>query len=252
MPLRGKSAIVTGAAQGIGREIALELARQGCTVVLADLKDAAETAAAVAQLGGHFLTFRSDVSKADEVDGLIAAVCGAFGRLDILVNNAGTQTWKPLLELAEEDWDRTLAVNLKGTFLCTQRAARWMKDHGGGRIVNLGSGCNKLAFPNLVDYTASRGGVEMFTKAAAIELGQYGITVNCVAPGAIETERTKLEVADYAGSWSALTPLGRIGRPLDVARVVAALCGDAGEFVTGQTIWVDGGLFSRAPWVDGK
>src|SRR5262249_9768601 len=97
---------------------------------------------------------------------------------------------------------------------------------------------------------ASRGGVEMFTRSAAIELGQYGITVNCVAPGAIETERTKRELPDYAGSWSKLTPLGRIGTPADVARVVVALCEDAGGFVSGQTIWVDGGLFSRAPWAE--
>ncbi|MEO8028303.1 MAG: SDR family NAD(P)-dependent oxidoreductase [Bryobacteraceae bacterium] len=250
MLLKGKSAIVTGAAQGIGREIALELAKQGCGVTLADLNDASSTAAAIADLGGQAATSLTDVSNSRDVDALVETAIASFGRLDILVNNAGRQTWAPLLELAEESWDRTLAVNLKGTFLCTQRAARWMKDHGGGRIVNLGSGCNKHAFPNLVDYTASRGGVEMFTKSAAVELGRYGITVNCVAPGAIETERTKLEVADYAGSWSALTPLGRIGQPRDVARMIVALCGDAGEFVTGQTIWVDGGLFSRAPWVE--
>ena len=110
-----------------------------------------------------------------------------------MVNNAGVQTWKPLLELEEHEWDRVIDTNLKGCFLCTQRAARHMKDAGGGAIVNIGSGCNKVPFPNLVDYTASKGGIEMFTRVAAAELGQYGIRVNCVAPGAIEIERTKLE-----------------------------------------------------------
>ena len=250
MNLSGKSAIVTGAAQGIGRVIAEELARAGVKVALADRNDAGETADAILALGGESLVLRTDVSVAADVDALISASIAAFGRLDFVVNNAGRQTWKPLLELAEEDWSRTLAVNLTGTFLCTQRAAAWMKDHGGGRIFNLGSGCNKHAFPNLVDYTASRGGIEMFTKVAAVELGRYGINVNCIAPGAIETERTKTELPDYAGSWSKLTPLGRIGQPLDVARLIVALCGEAGDFVTGQTIWVDGGLFSRAPWVE--
>jgi 3-oxoacyl-[acyl-carrier protein] reductase len=123
-----------------------------------------------------------------------------------------------------------------------------MRDQKWGRIVNIGSGCNKIAFPNLVDYTASKGGIEMFTKVCAIELGKYNITVNCVAPGAIEIERTKLEAGDYAKTWAGVTPLGRVGQPLDVARVVVALAGEAGDFVSGQTIWVDGGLFSHPIW----
>jgi len=164
------------------------------------------------------------------------------------VNNAGIQTWKPLLELTEEEWDRVLDVNLKGCFLCTQRAARAMKDAGGGSIVNIGSGCNKWPFPNLVNYTASKGGIEQFTKVAAVELGPYRIRVNCVAPGAIEIERTKQEAGDYAGTWSKLTPMRRIGLPSDVAVAVAFLCEDRAEFITGQTIWVDGGLFTRPVW----
>jgi NAD(P)-dependent dehydrogenase (short-subunit alcohol dehydrogenase family) len=173
---------------------------------------------------------------------------GRCGRLDVLVNNAGVQTWKPLLELTEAEWDHVLDTNLKGCFLCTQQAARAMKDAGGGSIVNIGSGCNKVAFPNLVDYTASKGGIEQFTKVAAVELGKYRIRVNCVAPGAVEIERTKLEAGDYAATWSALTPLGRVGQPADVARVVAFLAGPDADFVSGQTIWVDGALFSKPAW----
>jgi NAD(P)-dependent dehydrogenase (short-subunit alcohol dehydrogenase family) len=171
-----------------------------------------------------------------------------FGGLNFLVNNAGVQTWKPLLELTEAEWDRVIDTNLKGAFLCTQRAARRMKEHGGGSIVNIGSGSNKWPFPHLVDYTSSKGGIEQFTKAAAFELGPFAIRVNCVAPGAIEIERTKLELGDYAGSWAHLTPLGRIGYPKDVAQAVAFFFTPASEFVTGQTLYVDGGLFTRPPW----
>ena len=123
-----------------------------------------------------------------------------------------------------------------------------MKETGGGRIINIGSGCNKVPFPNLVSYTASKGGIEMLTRVAAMELGKHGITVNCVAPGAIEIERTKQEANDYAGTWAALTPLGRVGLPLDVARAVVFFASEGGAFVTGQTLWVDGGLFTHPIW----
>jgi NAD(P)-dependent dehydrogenase (short-subunit alcohol dehydrogenase family) len=175
-------------------------------------------------------------------------VLRGLSSFSILVNNAGVQTWKPLLELEESEWDRVLNTNLKGTFLCSQRAARHMKEHGGGSIINIGSGCNKVAFPNLVDYTASKGGIEMFTTVAAAELGRYNIRVNCVAPGAVEIERTQNEAGDYAGTWAKLTPLGRVGQPVDVARMVAFLASDVADFVSGQTIWVDGGLFTKPAW----
>jgi NAD(P)-dependent dehydrogenase (short-subunit alcohol dehydrogenase family) len=201
-------------------------------------------------MGSHSFAVRANVGVAVEVDRMFSQVFERFPRLDILVNNAGVQTWKPLLELEEAEWDRTIQTNLKGCFLCTQRAALRMKDQGSGRIVNIGSGCNKIPFPNLVDYTASKGGIEMFTKVCAIELARYKITVNCVAPGAIEIERTKQESGDYAGTWAKLTPLGRVGQPADVARAVAFLASQAGDFITGQTIWVDGGLFTHPIWPD--
>ena len=249
--LEGRTALVTGASKGVGKGIALELAREGCAVAVnynTDAKGAEATAAEIRAMGREAFPVQANVGVSAEVDRMFAEVLGRFARLDILVNNAGVQTWKPLLELEEREWDRVLNTNLKGTFLCTQRAARHMKDHGGGRIVNIGSGCNKIAFPNLVDYTASKGGIEMFTRVSAVELGKYGITVNCVAPGAVEIERTKLEAGDYAGTWAKLTPLGRVGVPLDVGRAVAFLASEKASFVTGQTIWVDGGLFSRPVW----
>jgi NAD(P)-dependent dehydrogenase (short-subunit alcohol dehydrogenase family) len=250
-PLDGRAALVTGSSKGVGKGIALELARAGCDVAVnyhSDEAGANATAAEIRAIGRNAFVVQADVGSSADVDRMFSAVDESFPKLHILVNNAGVQTWKALLELQEAEWDRVIDTNLKGTFLCTQRAARRMKDGGAGSIVNIGSGCNKLAFPHLVDYTASKGGIEMFTKVAAAELGPYRIRVNCVAPGAIEIERTKHEAGDYAATWSKLTPLGRIGDPVDVARMVAFLAGDAADFITGQTVWVDGGLFSKPAW----
>jgi NAD(P)-dependent dehydrogenase (short-subunit alcohol dehydrogenase family) len=249
--LQAKTALVTGASKGIGRGIALELARRGCDVAVnynSDEPGARQTVVEIEKLGRRAIAVRAHVGRASEVDAMFEQVLAAFGRLSILVNNAGVQTWKPLLDLEEAEWDHVIGTNLKGNFLCTQRAGRHMKDQHGGRVINIGSGCNKVAFPNLVSYTASKGGIEMFTKVAAVELGPYGITVNCVAPGAIEIERTKTEAADYAGTWGPLAAVKRIGYPSDVASAVCFLASDEAEFITGQTLYVDGGLFTRGPW----
>jgi NAD(P)-dependent dehydrogenase (short-subunit alcohol dehydrogenase family) len=250
LPLESKVALVTGASKGVGKGIALELARAGANIVVNYNTDSAGAEATVAEIRGRgreAVAVQANIGSAADVDRMFRRALETFPRLDVLVNNAGVQTWKPLLDLTEAEWDRTIDTNLKGCFLCTQRAARHMREHG-GRIVNIGSGCNKVAFPNLVDYTASKGGIEMLTKSAAIELGRFQITVNCVAPGAVEIERTKLESGDYAGTWAKLTPLGRVGQPADVGRAVVFLASAAAEFITGQTIWVDGGLFSKASW----
>jgi NAD(P)-dependent dehydrogenase (short-subunit alcohol dehydrogenase family) len=249
--LESKTALITGASKGVGKGIALELARRGCDIAVnyaSDARGAEATADEVRALGRKAVRVQADAGLAADVDRMFGEVLGQFPRLDILVNNAGTQTWKALLDLEEAEWDRVIRTNLKGCFLCTQRAGRHMRDHGGGSIVNIGSGCNKVAFPNLANYTASKGGIEMFTKSAAIELAKYGIRVNCVAPGAIEIERTMQEAPDYGKTWAAVTPLGRVGQPLDVARAVAFLAGDTADFITGQTLFVDGGLFSQPVW----
>jgi len=251
--LQGRSALVTGAGRGIGKGVALELARAGCRVAVnyvTEPEKALETVDEIRQLGGKAIEVEADVSVAPAVSAMIDRVIRDLGGLDILVNNAGTQTWKPLLDVTEAEWDLVIDTNLKGCFLCTQAAARYMKDHGGGAVINIGSGSNKAPFPNLAAYTASRGGIEMFTKVAAVELGPHGIRVNCIAPGAVEVERTKLELPDYAGTWAAITPLRRIGYPLDVARAVVFLAGPDASFINGQTLWVDGGLFSQAPWAE--
>ena len=250
--LQGQAALVTGASRGIGKEIALELARTGCRVAVNYYNESPAvleaTLSEIRALQPDVQSIEADVRSSAQVSTMFERVTATFGRLDLLVNNAGVQTWKPLLDVTEEEWDLVLDTNLKGCFLCTQQAAHYMKDHGGGSIVNLGSGCNKVAFPSLVAYTASKGGIEMFTKEAAIELGKYGIRVNCIAPGSIESERTRQEDPDYAGTWSRLTPLGRVGTTADIAPVVVFLASKASSFISGQTIGVDGGLFARAPW----
>jgi NAD(P)-dependent dehydrogenase (short-subunit alcohol dehydrogenase family) len=249
--LSGQSALVTGGGRGVGKGIALALARAGCRVAI-NYRNSAEaahqTVSEIESLGVEAFAVRGDVGKAPDVRSMFDEVLGRFGRLHTVVNNAGVQTWKPLLAVSEAEWDDVIDTNLKGCFLCTQAAAAHMREHGGGSIVNIGSGSNKHPFPRLVAYTASKGGIEMFTKVAAIELGGFGIRVNCVAPGAIEIERTKLETADYAEKWGSLTPLGRVGTPADVGPAVVFLAGPESGFITGQTIWVDGGLFTRAPW----
>ncbi|HEY3739957.1 MAG TPA: 3-oxoacyl-ACP reductase family protein [Bryobacteraceae bacterium] len=248
MVLDGKWALVTGAAKGIGRGIALELAQSGCNIIVNDYSDrdgADETAALVRDAKREARVIMADVSSGASVDALFAEI----HTLDILVNNAGIQTWKALVDVEESEWDRVIATNLKGCFLCTQRAARLMRTAGrGGRIINIGSGCNRIGFPRLIAYTASKGGIETFTKVSASELGKYGITVNCVAPGAIETERTKAEAGDYAATWAAVTPVGRVGLPQDVGRAVVFLASPAADFISGQTLGVDGGLFAKPYW----
>jgi NAD(P)-dependent dehydrogenase (short-subunit alcohol dehydrogenase family) len=251
MPQREKYALVTGASQGVGRGIALGLAEAGWQVGVNYFKNQAgaeAVATAIRAMGPKSWVLQADVGDSRQVCAMFQRFHQETGHLDLLINNAGVQTWCPLLELKEEDWERTIRTNLTGTFLCTQQAARLMKETG-GRIINIGSGANKAPFPSLSDYSASKGGIQTFTVVAAVELGQYGITVNCVAPGTIEIERTKLESPDYAGEWGALTPVRRIGYVEDVARAVVFLASDNAEFITGQTLYVDGGLWSQVPWV---
>lgn len=246
-------AVVTAGTSEIGRHLVVALAGAGHDVAISHLGSggvAARLEAEVAALGRRLMAVECDAGDEAAVAAFHAAAADWAGCApEVLVNNAGIQTWAGLMELRAEQWDAVMRTNLRGTFLNTQAAARLMIEGGvKGSVVNLGSGCNKVAFPRLVDYTASKGGIEQFTKAAASELGPHGIRVNCVAPGAIATERTAQEAGDYAGLWSPLTPLRRVGTPADIAGPVLFFCSPAADFVTGQTLWVDGGVFSQAPW----
>jgi 3-oxoacyl-[acyl-carrier protein] reductase len=249
--LEGRAAIVTGASRGVGKGIALELARVGCRVAVNFRTSeglANDTVREIRALGVDAMAVQADVARAANVEAMFAEVLGRWPRIDVLVNNAGVQTWTSLVDVTEDEWTRVLDTNLKGCFLCTQAAARHMSEQGGGAIVNVGSGSNKLPFPKLVAYTASKGGIEMLTKVAAVELGPSRIRVNCVAPGAIEIERTRQESPGYAETWARLTPLRRVGTPADVGRAVVFLASDEASFVSGQTLWVDGALFSQPRW----
>ncbi|MEZ5755687.1 MAG: SDR family oxidoreductase [Paracoccaceae bacterium] len=246
-------AVVTAGTSAFGGHLVVALAGEGHDVALSHLGSGAladEVAAEVAALGRRCLAVEADAGDEAAVSAFHAQAADWAGAApSVLVNNAGIQTWAGLLDLRAEQWDAVMRTNLRGTFLNTQAAARLLLGGGGGgAIVNLGSGCNKLAFPKLVDYTASKGGIEQFTKSAASELGPHGIRVNCVAPGAIATERTASEAGDYAATWSPITPLRRVGTPADIAGPVLFLCSAAADFVTRQTLWVDGGVFSQAPW----
>jgi len=249
--LKDKTAIVTGASGGLGRGIALALAEAGCNVAvnyLDDLTGAESTAETLRALGVSSFPVQADVASSAQVQKMYDEVLRRTTRVDILVNNAGVQVWSPLLDLSEQDWDWVIRTNLKGCFLCTQRAARHMREHSQGVIINIGSGSNKVPFPNLAAYTASKGGIEMFTRAAAVELGPYGIRVNCIAPGAIEVERTQREAANFSEAWAQITPIGRIGLPKDVGNAVVFLATDEAAFISGQTLWVDGAAFTQPRW----
>lgn len=248
-----RTILVTGANSGIGSVIAERLVRGGYDVAINYKVDPAAAEAVVRKLqsgGARAMAVYADVANAKDVDAMFEKIFAAFGKLDALVNNAGTQVFKPMLEAEEAEWDRVIATNLKGCFLCTQRAGRHMRERHAGAIVNIGSGCNKIPFPNLSGYTASKGGIEMLTKSAALELGPYGIRVNCVAPGAIDTERTRKEIAGFAETWARLTPLRRVGTPEDVAAAVEFLLSENASFISGQTLGVDGGLFTQPRWPD--
>ncbi|MBY0588890.1 SDR family oxidoreductase [bacterium] len=243
--------LVTGASKGVGKGIALGMARAGWDVIInfnADASGAEQTALEVRELGRKAWLARGDVGQSKDVDQIFAMAREWTPHLAALVNNSGVQTWASLLELDEERFDRTIRTNVKGSFLCTQRAARWMKETGGGSIINIGSGANRTPFPNLVDYCMSKGGVDQLTRVAAVELGPHRIRVNCVAPGAIEIERTREESPDYGSTWGRITPLGRVGQVSDVAAAVVFFANPTSEFITGQTLYVDGGLWTQGVW----
>lgn len=243
----GKVVVVTGAASGIGRAIITAFVREGAKGVIADVDR--EWAGMVAQSlrseGGEVLVCTTDVSKADQVEAMMAAVLERFGRLDIFVNNAGVGVHKEVVDLTEEDWDYQVDVQLKGAFLCSRAAARQMiKQGGAGRIINIGSGAATNARIQAAPHCASKAGVLMLTKVMALELGKYGITVNCVSPGLTDVSGVSRHggaTPEYIANHLTAMPLGRLARPEEIANMVLFLASDQAEFVTGQHIAVDGG-----------
>jgi NAD(P)-dependent dehydrogenase (short-subunit alcohol dehydrogenase family) len=248
--LTGQAALVTGAARGLGRAVALALAHAGADVALG-LRDASNDAGLadeIRALGRRALPLALEVGDLDAGSAAVDAVVEHFGRLDILVNNAGVAPGNPAETVVEADFDRTVAVNLKGTFFLSQAVGRVMIERGGGRIVNMGSQAGAVALPGESVYCMTKAAVAHLTKCLAVEWGQHGITVNCVAPTFIRTPGTEQALADptfEADVVERIAALHRIGSPMDVAGAVVYLCSPAAALVTGHTLLVDGGWTAR-------
>lgn len=245
--LTGKKALVTGASRGIGRGIALCLAKQGADVAVnyRSKKDEAEKVAGeIKKMGREAFVVQADVSQKDQVGKMFAEVKKRWGSLDILVNNAGIIQFAPFEELTEEQWDQVMGVNLKGQFLCSQAAVGLMGP--GSKIINtasIASGGVGVGFAQIAHYTASKGGVVALTENMALDLAKKGINVNAVAPGVIATDMTKGMLGDEKQKQGLLTriPKGRVGQPEDIGAAVAFLASDEADYITGTVLYVDGG-----------
>jgi glucose 1-dehydrogenase len=246
--LENKVAIVTGASSGIGRAIALAFAREGAATTVnyrSNAENAEDVVEQIEDTGGKALAVRADVTVQEDVENLVRKTVEEFGRLDVMVNNAGIEDRMPFLETPLEVWNKVIAVNLTGAWLGCQEAARWMVDQGGpGRIINISSIHEERSMPTNSPYCAAKGGLRMLTRTIAVELAPYGITVNNVAPGAVETpiNQNLKENPDQMEELLSGIPLGRMGQPEEVADLALYLASDASAYVTGSTFFMDGGL----------
>ncbi|MDP2916472.1 MAG: 3-oxoacyl-ACP reductase family protein [Dehalococcoidia bacterium] len=245
MRLEGRVAIVTGGARGMGKTFCLKMAEEGAKVVVADVLDreAKQTAKEIQSKGGEALAVQTDVSSEVDTQRMANKAVEAFGGIDILVNNAGMLaglTRKPFTEIPLEEWDKVIAVNVKGVLLCCRAVFSQMKKQGNGKIINISSNAFFGGSPNSVHYVTSKAGVIAITRCLANEVAQYGICVNSVAPGVVETEATR-DLTELRKVTLANTPLGRLAQTGDVAGAIIFFASDDSNFVTGQTLIVDGG-----------
>ena len=247
MSLQSKVAIVTGAGRGIGFNIAVALRQQGASVVLNDL----EMTSAVARYldepenQGAAIFHKADISDILAIEQMIDRALERFGRLDILINNAAVDPTASLYDVDERFWDRVVDTNLKGAFFCSQRAARSMSERGQGRIVNISSVHSAATMPGYSVYCATKGALNAMTRELALELAPHGITVNAICPGAIEVEKFLDNPSYDAAALAKEIPAGRVGRPEDISSMVAFLCSDDAEWITGQVMNIDGGTLAR-------
>lgn len=252
MRLQGKVAIITGAATGIGRAMAIALAGEGAAVTIdyVGKPDAAnEVVSTIEQAGGKALAVEADVSQAGQVQSLVAQTVGAFGKLDVLINNAGIEEKHPFLEMPFEAWTKIIAVNLTGPWLGSQEAAKQMVAQGnGGRIINISSVHEDLPMPTNAPYCAAKGGLRMLMRTIAVELAPHKITVNNIGPGAIDTPMDAPLKAhpDQMTTLLSEIPLGRMGQPEEVAELALYLASDAAAYVTGSTYFIDGGMLRQS------
>lgn len=244
MRLVGKVALVTGAARGIGKAIALALAKEGCDIVVVDLDEIGgqRVAQEIINMGRRALFVKANVASLEEVRRAFSLVLEKFGKVDILVNNAGIIKRGTLETHSDEDWDMVMAVNLKGTYYCSREAAKIMKTQGWGRIINISSVAGKIGdIASAPSYGPSKAAVNALTKSLARELAPFGITVNAVAPHAIETEMTAEWTEDKRRAMISQIPLGRMGKPEEVAAAVVFLASPEASFITGEILDVNGG-----------
>jgi glucose 1-dehydrogenase len=246
MRLAHTTAIVTGAARGIGKAIAQGFAHEGASVIVADIsgEQAEQTAAEIRAAGGNARAITVDLADLNTHESLVNTACERFGRLDILVNNAAIEPRALFLDATLEDWEQTINVNLRAPYFLSQRAAHAMLKTGGGKIINLASTHEIRPLRNISIYSISKGGLMMLTKALALELAEHRINVNAIAPGAILTELNRAVLADetYHAKVTAKIPQGRIGATIEVTGAAIFLASDEADYVTGTTIYVDGGL----------
>jgi NAD(P)-dependent dehydrogenase (short-subunit alcohol dehydrogenase family) len=246
--LKDKVAIITGARRGMGRTDALILAKAGAKVVVSDIsqEDCQIVVEEIKREGGEAMAVKCDISKKAEVDNLVKSAIDKWGRVDILVNNAGIAQFASFLDMAEEQWDKTIDINLKGYFLCSQAAAREMAKQKSGVIVNIASiamGQQGVGMPGIVHYCASKGGIVAMTEALAVELAPYNIRVNAIAPGVIDTPMVQEAGLDQKAIEGMLTrvPLRRVGKPEEISSAVLFLASPDSSYMTGATVVVDGG-----------
>jgi 3-oxoacyl-[acyl-carrier protein] reductase len=245
LSLTDKVALVTGAAQGIGKAVALLLARNGADLIVSDinLEKAEETAKEIQAIGRRAVAIKVDVASLGDVEQMVEAVLEHFGHIDILINNAGITRDRLILRMTEEDWDAVLNINLKGTFHCTKVVIRHMSKQRNGRIVNIASVVGEMGNAGQANYSASKAGVIGFTKTIAREFAQRGINVNAIAPGYIETPMTEALPEKAKEELKRIIPMERLGRPEDVAEAVLFLVSEASSYITGHVLNVNGGIY---------
>ena len=252
MKLDNKVAIITGAATGIGQAIAIAMAREGASVVVDYVGKpgtADDTVSQIQSAGGKALAVEADVSQPDQVANLVGQAVSTFGKLDIFVNNAGIEYKHPITEFPLDQWNKIIAVNLTGPFLCMQAAAKQMMMQGGaGRIINISSVHQDLPMPTNAPYCASKGGLRMLMRTVAVELGPHGITVNNIGPGAVYTpiDADIQANPEMERALMAEIPVGRWGKPVEIANLAVFLASDDAAYITGSTYYIDGGMLRQS------
>jgi 2-dehydro-3-deoxy-D-gluconate 5-dehydrogenase len=247
--LRNRTAIVTGGNRGLGRTIALALAKQGANVAVVgrDKTRNAQVVSEIKQLGTKGIALSTDLTNINSIQEMVSKVIEEFGSVDILVNNAGISQTKFALEVTEEEWDKVMELNVKSLFFCSQVAAKTMKSQGYGKIINIASVVGAVGDVGISAYTASKGAVINLTRSLSLEWARYGITVNAIGPAYIETEMNQEELSNekVRNKIISKTPLKRLGNPEELEGAVMLLASDASSFITGQTIYVDGGWLAQ-------